>query len=690
MNLHSFFLKLKRVSKKPPKIIFERILFEINIFLGQFITPLWVRLFSDQKFLTKVNSNNIEELWMELSQRPYFSNVREIDPVFFTKYCLEEYQQIKYLAELAFANKINLLGTGLVELGEKIDWHKDYKSNIRWSPKYISKISYSNPYDSSDVKIPWEISRMQWLIPLGQLYLLDSREEQYAKKVKDILIDWIKANPYAQSVNWACTMEVAIRLFTWSWFFHVFHNSVHWQDKEFKSLFLKNLWLHGKFTEKHLESSDVNGNHFTADAAGMVIVGLFFGKGKDALRWHEAGWRHLENELPKQVFLDGVNYEASVPYHRLVLELFLYPAIMRKKNGLEVSDAYANRIESMAWFSSVSTRTDGTVPVWGDADDARALPFRFNDINDHRYLVGLVGIGLGKTSLLNYFHGSVSELFWMFNNETFSKLIGNIQKPVGSFAFQDGGFYVIRDDKNHIFIDCGPVGLAGRGGHGHNDILSFEVYIKGQPLIVDSGSYLYTANYAERNHFRSTAYHNTPQIDGVEINRFIRSDYLWNLHNDAIPHILKWDSDNNGVSIFKGSHTGYLKLEYPITPIRTIVLEHSSNCVFIKDEFDGEGVHDISIPFHFHPNVTIEEIDKSKWKCNINNEEFTIINVSGIEWQSQISDSRVSFSYGVYIKSKKLVFKLKKGLKSSFILAIISSDGKRYVNDPVTIKSMFI
>ncbi len=36
----------------------------------------------------------------------------------------------------------------------------------------------------------------------------------------------------------------------------------------------------------------------------------------------------------------------------------------------------------------------------------------------------------------------------------------------------------MRNNVDHVFIDCGPLGLAGRGGHGHNDCLAFEAVLQ--------------------------------------------------------------------------------------------------------------------------------------------------------------------------------------------------------------------
>ena len=76
--------------------------------------------------------------------------------------------------------------------------------------------------------------------------------------------------------------------------------------------------------------------------------------------------------------------------------------------------------------------------------------------------------------------------------------------------FGDGGFFVMRNAVDHVFVDCGRIGLADRGGHGHNDCLSFEAVLDGVHLVTDCGSFVYTRSFEERNRFRSTASHNTP------------------------------------------------------------------------------------------------------------------------------------------------------------------------------------
>jgi hypothetical protein len=450
-------------------------------------------------------------------------------------------------------------------------------------------------------------------------------------------------------------MDVALRMIGWCWLFHAFARSDAWADTEFRRAFLASLYQHGDFTARHLEKSDVNGNHYTADAAGLVFAGLFFGPGGDADSWQRLGWSILSSEIELQVFPDGVDFEASVPYHRLVQELFLYPALYRKTLGLPLEGAYRQRLLAMADFTAAYSRPDGSVPLWGDADDARTLPFRSRPINDHRYLLAIAALGLEADHLAQIFSGPRSEALWMFGAERARTLADRDEAPPqASAAFPDGGFYVLRNERSHVFVDCGPLGLADRGGHGHNDLLSFEAVLDGVHLISDCGAYLYTADYRERNRFRSTGYHNTPQIDGEEINRFVRPDYLWFLHTDAqfgVDHLI-FGPERDELSCF---HTGYQRLRSPVTVRRRFALDHARHALTIEDRFEGDGEHAFEVPLHLAPGVEcVVEGDSAALIAN--GRRFVLAWQSAEGWSVRVAPARVSPTYGVAIPIQRVAF----------------------------------
>lgn len=649
--------KLRRGIKKPPKVIVRRVGQELQNYVERYLAPYRVKRFTLTKLLYKTGQQNITQLWSYLGVQPYVTRVSLVDKLDLETLCPGDTEQIFARAELAMTHHVDLLGSGVIYLGADIDWHRDYKSNYDWPQKHIRDLDYNNIDRPSDVKFPWELSRLQWLIPVGQAYMLTG-DEAYAYKAKAILISWMQQNPYSIGVNWACTMEVALRILSWSWFFHVFKHSGAWQEQSFQKQFLTCLYLHADFTERHLEVSDINGNHYTADAAGLVFAGLFFNQGEAPKRWQRLGWEILCKELPRQVFADGVDFEASVPYHRLVLELFCLPAMYREAQGLSIPSEYKQRLCLMAEFSVAYTKPDGSVPLWGDADDARALPFGTQDINDHRYLCSLVGYALKNQSLLMQSSGSLSECFWIFGKEAAQDIqkVSNGVKQKKSRAFPNGGFYIMQNNLDHIFIDCGPIGLAGRGGHGHNDCLAFEAVLNGVKLITDCGAYVYTASFAERNLFRSTQSHNTPCIDEQEINRFIRWDYLWNMHNDALPEVLVWRNDAN-CDYFSGMHTGYQRLNAPLIPQRTIVLDHNKHSLMVQDDIFCTGSHSICIPLHLDPNVVVLLSDSVNIvQLKVNENQFILRWEGDANWKLQIMPARVSPSYGVIHNTSKLVW----------------------------------
>ncbi len=650
-------LKIQRGLKKPPKVIVQRILSELAGEAERYIAPVRSRRMDTARLLRELQYADLGSCWDDLAQQPYATAFdlpvdasREADG-------FSGRPRILQAAERALTHEVDLMGSGPLSLGPTIDWQMDYKTGVRWEPAYFRRIEYNNLSQPSDVKFPWELSRLQWMIPVGQAFHLTG-DERYAAFARDILAQWMDANPYAHSINWACTMEVALRILSWTWLFHVFHASDAWKEAAFRARFLRMLYLHGDFTARHLEKSDVNGNHYTADAAGLVFAGLFFaGRGR-AARWHRLGWCILSEEMPLQVFPDGVDFEASVPYHRLVLELFLFPAQYRIKAGFDVPRAYRDRLRAMAHFTLAYSRPDGSVPLWGDADDARALPMGGQDINDHRYLPALVGAVTGDASLECGFHGDPSELAWWLGHAA-ARRVTERPPDVGapaSRAFPDGGFFIMRNAIDHVFIDCGPLGLAGRGGHGHNDALAFELVLCGEHLVSDSGAYLYTADYQARNRFRSTASHNTPMVDGEEINRFIRPDYLWNLHDDARPELLEWES-GDAEDRFRGRHRGYARLDSPVIPTRSITLRHADHRLTVRDDFAGRGEHLFEIPLLLTKDTTIGRTADGTVQLQRGGKRFLLQWQGAGRWELQVEDSAYSISYGLLTRCQKLVWR---------------------------------
>lgn len=546
-------------------------------------------------------------------------------------------------AEKAMRREVDLLGSGPHTLSTPVDWCLDFKSNTRWAVRASHRLPVNDLDNPSDIKVIWELSRLQWLLPVGQAYLLEG-DETHAEFARIIIEEWIVSNPVCVGPNWMCAMDVALRAISKIWLAQACRESGAWRNTAFQERLIKSLVLHARFIDGNLEYADINGNHLTTDLAGLTVIGIALGGRGIAEKWVDKSWRLLRDEFPLQVPDDGVCREASLPYHRLVAELFLLPAVARRNVGLPVKDDYIARLRKMGAFTAAATQPDGEVPVWGDADDGRALPLGTQGMNDHQYLAELI-LALERPPT----RPKYDETLWWLGT-------GNAEtekpKPPASTAFDNAGVFIMRSDSEHVFIDAGPVGMSGRGGHGHNDCLSFAVSLDGVSLIVDPGSYVYTADYAARNRFRATAAHNTPGIDSTEINRF-HPKHLWRLNDDAKPDIRHW-STSEDVDLLVAAHSGYRRLSSPVTPVRGFMLERSTHRLFVADGFEGTGEHEVRIPYTFAPGSELGNVRPGVWKIVRNGKAFGLVFSSPDTWSTDPFEAAYSPSYGIELPAPGL------------------------------------
>ena len=631
----------RKALTKPPRVVLRRGWAEATARTERFRGPARARRLDERALLAALGDDSLDSCWERLRARPFL--LPRIDPDELERVAPGEYARVLAAAERARDRELELLGTGPFRLDRPADWHTDVVSGTTWPRGWWRELDYAQLDRPSDVKVPWEISRLQWLLPTGQAYLLDA-DERHALAARETLDEWIAANPYGESVNWTSPMEAALRILTFAWLFHALGGSEGWRDPEFRLRFLRAIYLHGDFVARNLELSDVNGNHLDADAAGLVFAGLFFGAGRAPERWSRAGWSLLVAELPRQVTPDGVDFEMSTAYHRFVTELFLLPALLRRRLELPVPDGYLGQLEAMARFAAAYARPDGSSPAWGDADDARALPLGGQSLGDHRYLGALMSASWGADVPVS---GPRSEVAWLLGPAAGAALTDT--PPPASQLFRQGGCAVLRSGEDHVFVDCGPVGLAGRGGHGHNDVTAFDATLTGIALVLDPGTYTYTRSAEWRNRFRSTAAHNVVQVDGEELNRLGEPHHLWSLRDDARPidPVLSVDGP---LHTFRAGHTGYRRFAKAVDVTRTVHLDTELHGLLVVDEVAASGEHELSARYTLPPDAELE-VGAGGASVAVSGREFA---VRWTGWQATRAAAWFSPSYGEKLEAPAL------------------------------------
>lgn len=599
----------RKALQMPPRLLMSRLQDEMRQQTKRPWSRWYPRILADRTVLG--SAATFDAWWSErLSQGAFFVRPADCErwTAAFRSRFPEQVAMILAEAEHVLAHQFDLLGSGPTRLGNSLPWHTDFKTGREWPLQFCRDIEYLELDRPSDVKVPWELSRAQHVPLLGQAYWLTG-DERFAREYVALVDDWIARNPLGYGVNWACAMDVALRAVSWIWGIYFFGASKACADADFRRRLARSLYMHGEFVSRNLETSDINGNHYLSDAVGLVFLGVLFGGTADGQRWCATGRRILTTEIFAQVYPDGVDHEASTPYHRLVLELFLSGFLLLERDGHAVPADCWQRVERMLDFVAAYTKPDGTAPLIGDADDGRVQKLGLQDVNDHRYLLSICAARFERGDHKAVAGTFAPESFWLLGPEgaaAFDALPA--QPPPRAAAFSDGGVYVIRTPAVHLVIDCGDVGMRGRGGHGHNDILSFELALAGRGIVTDCGAYVYTASREWRNKFRSTAFHNTMQIDDEEVNRFIEPNALWQLHNDARPARVRWQFSDRGY-FWTGAHTGYERLSPPCVPSRCVWVEPSSATVAFADRVDGSGLRRVTWRWHLDPACAAELVD---------------------------------------------------------------------------------
>ena len=628
---------LRRGRRTPPRQIVRWAVRQFRAATDHRVSPRLSRRLTEAALLRRLDAPDMDTLWQTLAGAPFATRTgaapQGLDAA--------ETERIRASARAAAERRVDLLGSGPVRLAAPIDWHTDFKSGHSWPRVPFRRLRVVDPGNDADVKIPWELSRLQWLIPAGQAFRLTG-DDAHAWVARAIIEEWIAANPLGIGINWACAMEPAMRIVVLSWLFHALHDAPSWRDSGFRYRFVKCLYEHGDFVARHLEWADVNGNHLLTDATGLLFAGSFLGRGRAPAAWRRTGWRILAEELPRQVFADGVDFEASAAYHRFVLELGLFAALYRLRRDEPVDPAFRARLAAMARFTATIATPDGRAPLWGDSDDGQVLPLSGAPIDDHRAVVRLVGLALDDAELANTVADPGIEAAWVFGKAPSAAPAA----PPPSTAFPYGGVYVMRTPEDRVFIDCGPVGMRGRGGHGHNDALAVDAMLAGVPVLVDSGSFVYGASVEWRNRFRGTAAHNTPMVDGAEQNRLVRPDYLWTLHPDAEPEVRRW-SVSEKRDVFVGAHSGYRRLPNPAMPVRTVILEKDSHRLAVIDRLESDGSHDVTIPYHLAVGFEARPDGPRDWRLDAPDAAFRLVWDGDDGWTCEPREGWYSPAYGI-------------------------------------------
>jgi len=207
------------------------------------------------------------------------------------------------------------------------DWQIDIKSGYRWSEK--SWYKKSRVYvDGADIKLPWEIGRLQHLPQIAIYACIVKNNTLYIREFRNQILDFIALNPPSYGVQWVCTMDVGIRVANMLFAYDIFTQldvRREFIDDPFNEIFSNSIYDHGKHIIRNLEYNDtLTSNHYLSNIVGLLFVSVYLESNRETNRWLAFSIQEIISELDKQYNPDGSNFEASTSYHRLSSELIIY------------------------------------------------------------------------------------------------------------------------------------------------------------------------------------------------------------------------------------------------------------------------------------------------------------------------------------------------------------------------------
>ncbi|XAL98210.1 alginate lyase family protein [Phycisphaeraceae bacterium D3-23] len=561
----------------------------------------------------------------EVAEEQYAPLARLIDPVD-TAMLLPHREAIAELARRALAHEFDLLGSGWthvvnthgLEVSEPnraeaertlsllpdgytpIDWHIDFKSAAkhRWDARVWYRDQPQVVGQGIDVKLPWELARMQHLPMLAWGYALANNAtdesdampapaERYLAAFRNQVLDFIAHNPPRFGVNWNCAMDVGIRVAGWVLTFDLFRALGAVFDAAFTRVFARSVREHADHLAANLEWDEtVRGNHYLADVAGLLIASAYLPADDTADAYLHFASRELVAETLRQFHEDGSNFEASTSYHRLSAEMVVYglavlqratqarrtaltedqwlayrpgePSPVLQARRIEtgetvIPESVIDRLARLARFTDDILDRHGRDPQIGDNDSGRffkLLPAVMHDsdgtlredLRNHRHLIDAVDgwfkAGTGPAS-----HNDTPQAM---ETSVVRAILGNasFKRPepascTEQTAYSGMGLFLYKHGRLTTIVRCGEVGQDGNGGHAHDDQLSFVLYVDGEPIVIDPGTGCYTSDPTLRDKMRHVARHNAVSIDnGVRRYAQLRRDGLFRMPDRARSQLL--------------------------------------------------------------------------------------------------------------------------------------------------------
>lgn len=508
-------------------------------------------------------------------------------------------------------------------LNHKFQPHKgygfyDYGTDINW--QY---------WPVKDNEVRWQLHRVYWWQPMGMAYR-STGDEKYAKEWVFQFRDWAAKNPLGLSADndrfaWR-PLEVSERINSLPGTFNLFVPSQHFTP-DFLIEFLTSFNHQTDYVTKHYSEK---GNHLLFEAQRVLGAGCIFPELKLAPKWRKSGIEILNEEIGKQVYDDGLQWELSPVYHNASIDIFLraYRYAQLAKQEHEFPASYKQTVEKMVMATINFSFPDYSYPMFGDS-----------------WIGSKAGMIKQYQSWSKAFPANTIIKYFATDGKEGSQpnYLSNALKTTGFYTFRNGW----NDNSTVMVLKASRPGMF----HAQPDNGTFELWIKGRNFTPDAGCYVYSGD-AEimkmRDWYRQTKVHSTLTLNNENM---VITDAKLN----------KWKTDKN-LDVLTYTNPSYTGLNHQ----RSVLFVNQKYFVII-DKASGDAAGNLGIHFQLkEDSKPVFDTKKNSVYTNYSdNNNLLIQNFNKDKANLKEEEGKVSYVYKKEIKRPAFVFETTKANNSN-------------------------
>lgn len=414
--------------------------------------------------------------------------------------------ELKRCCERIISGDIQFFSHKWIHLCNDYDWVTNPLTGYHYDvEQHWTKVQDFNK-DAGDIKFVWEKSRFSYLYTIVRNDYHNN--ENHGDFVISQILDWIDKNPLNCGPNYKCSQEISLRVLNWLFAlnFYKFHPCL---TEDSWSIIIKSIYWQIDHVYKNINFSRiaVRNNHAITETLTLYLIGLMFPEFHNSSKWKANGKQWFEKEIEYQFQPDGSYLQNSMNYQRVVTQLLTLGIALAEKNGERFNSCvYERAYANVNFLYQCQDDLTGMLPNYGANDGALFFQLSSNDYSDFRPQIdALYHVLTNKHLYKECFEDS--DWFGGYN------LIKNkkIQKQQGVVSFPDSGYFIFREGDVFSFIRCGQYKGISTCDQQHLDI-----WINGENLLMDSGSYTYNTDKRTVKYYSGTESHNTVMLDDYD------------------------------------------------------------------------------------------------------------------------------------------------------------------------------